>query len=150
MRVWGEEGANTTFPATPLGKKVVTEGREEGPDEGEPWRLAMSRRRRRSSADEAQYLKLCALANKLNHHYFAYASQEELERNVNQQKKWYIRSLTSESLERCMIEHNVEEKDADSLTSDGRNLYGVEGPLFELLQDATCSRRLRFKKHLFI
>ena len=40
-----EEGANVTFPATPLGKKVVTEGREEGPDEGEPWRLAMSRRR---------------------------------------------------------------------------------------------------------
>ena len=40
-----EEGANVTFPATPLGKKVVTEGREEGPDEGEPWRLAVSRRR---------------------------------------------------------------------------------------------------------
>ena len=46
-----EEGANITFPATPLGKKVVTEGREEGPDEGEPWRLAASRRRRRSSND---------------------------------------------------------------------------------------------------
>ena len=29
-----EEGANTTYPATPLGKKVVTAGREEGPDEG--------------------------------------------------------------------------------------------------------------------
>ena len=40
-----EEGANVTFLATPLGKKVVTEGREEGPDEGELWRLAMSRRR---------------------------------------------------------------------------------------------------------
>merc|ERR1712208_98058 len=39
-----KEGANITFPATPLGNKVVTEGREEGPDEGEPWRLAMSRR----------------------------------------------------------------------------------------------------------
>ena len=30
-----EEGANATFPAPPLGKKVVTEGREEGPNEGE-------------------------------------------------------------------------------------------------------------------
>ena len=48
-----EEGANITFPATPLGKKVVTEGREEGPDEGEAWRLAMSRRRRRSRSDKA-------------------------------------------------------------------------------------------------
>ena len=61
-----EEGANITFPATPLGKKVVTEGREEGPDEGEPWRLAQSRRRRRSSTDEARHAELCALAQKLN------------------------------------------------------------------------------------
>ena len=29
-----EDGANATFPATPLGKKVVTEGWEEGPHEG--------------------------------------------------------------------------------------------------------------------
>ena len=62
-----EEGANTTYPATPLGKKVVTEGREEGPDEGEQWRLAASRRRRRSSTDEAQHARLCALVQKLNH-----------------------------------------------------------------------------------
>ena len=64
-----EEGANITFPATPLGKKVVTEGREEGPDEGEPWRLAMSRRRRRSSTDEARHAELCALAQKLNFYF---------------------------------------------------------------------------------
>ena len=49
-----------------------------------------------------------------------------------------------------MIEHGVEEKDADSLTSDARNLYGVEEPLFKLLRDAIRSRSLRFKKHLFI
>merc|ERR1712055_714305 len=63
-----EEGANTTYPATPLGKKVVTAGREEGPDEGEPWRLAASRRRRRSSTDEAQHARLCVLAQQLNHY----------------------------------------------------------------------------------
>ena len=66
-----EEGANTTFPATPLGKKVVTEGREEGPDEGEPWRLAASRRRRRSSMDEAQHERICALAQKLNDYFLS-------------------------------------------------------------------------------
>ena len=65
-----EEGANITFSATPLGKKVVTEGREEGPDEGEPWRLAISRRRRRSSTDKARHAELCALAQKLNHFFF--------------------------------------------------------------------------------
>ena len=65
-----EEGANVTFPATPLGKKVVTEGREEGPDEGEPWRLATSRRRRRSSAEEARCRELFALANILNHNFY--------------------------------------------------------------------------------
>ena len=48
---------------------MVTEGREEGPDEGEPWRLAASRRRRRSSNDEAQHVKLSALAKKLNHYF---------------------------------------------------------------------------------
>merc|ERR1711936_1012018 len=63
-----DEGANTTYPATTLGKKVVTAGREEGPDEGEPWRLAASRRRRRSSTDEAQHARLCALAQQLNHY----------------------------------------------------------------------------------
>ena len=41
-----EEGANVTFPATPLGKKVVTEGQEEGPDEVEAWRLATLRPRK--------------------------------------------------------------------------------------------------------
>merc|ERR1711936_685771 len=63
-----EEGANITYPATPLGKKVVTEGREEWPDECETWRLAASRRRRRSSTDEAQHARLCALAQQLNHY----------------------------------------------------------------------------------
>ena len=143
-----EEGANITFPATPLGKKVVTEGREEGPDEGEPWRLATSRRRRRSSAEEARCRELMSLAEILNHYFYAYASGEQ--RGLSVGPKWFKLEPTNELLERWMIEHGVEEKDADSLTSDARNLYGVEGPLFELLQDATCSRRLRFKKHLFI
>ena len=40
-----EEGANIKPPATPLGKKVMSEGREEGPNEGETWRLATSRSR---------------------------------------------------------------------------------------------------------
>ena len=119
---------------------MVTEGREEGPDEGEPWRLATSRRRRRSSAEEARCRELFALANKLNHYFYANASQEQRGGS----------KPTHELLARWMIEYNVEEKDADSLTSDARNLYGVEGPLFELLSDATYSRRLRFKKHLFI
>merc|ERR1712082_201182 len=89
-----EEGANITFPATPLGKRVVTEGREEGQDEGEPWRLAMSRRRRRSSTDEARHVKLCALAQKLNH-YFGHGTT--LEAKIAKGKwfpKWLIDSQT--------------------------------------------------------
>ena len=64
-----EEGANATFPATPLGKKVVTEGREEGPNEGEGWRLAASRRRQRSMALEARQEDLRRLAKDMNDHF---------------------------------------------------------------------------------
>ena len=35
--------------------------------------------------------------------------QEELDRNADVPNKWYKRNPTSESLERWMIEHNVEE-----------------------------------------
>ena len=61
-----EEGTNATFQATPLVKKVVTEGREEGPNEGEGWRLAASRRRQRSIALEARHAELRALAKDMN------------------------------------------------------------------------------------
>ena len=63
-----EDGANATFPATPLplGKKVVTEGREKGLHEGEGWRLAVLRKRQCSVATEACEARLCSLANNLN------------------------------------------------------------------------------------
>ena len=125
-----EEGANTTFPATPLGKKVVTEGREEGPDEGEPWRLAISRRRRRSSTDEARHAELCALAQKLN---FCFL-------NPTREGNYF------ESFERWMIVNEVGVKDVDSLTSEWRK-YGVDEALQERLPtlQAVCSS---YKKHL--
>ena len=64
-----EEGANATFPATPLGKKVVTEGREEGPNEGEGWRLAATRRRQHSMALEARQGDLRRLAKDMNDYF---------------------------------------------------------------------------------
>ena len=56
-----EDGANANPPATPLGKKVVTEGREEGPNEGEVWRLVMSRKRQFLVASEAREARLRTL-----------------------------------------------------------------------------------------
>merc|ERR1711888_358031 len=120
-----EEGANTTYPATPLGKKVVTEGREEEPDEGEPWRLAASRRRRRSSTDEAQHARLCALAQQLNH-YLLQDYREDIGAGETG-THWIIvpwkRPIPRfKSIARFMNEYEVAEKDADSLTSEWRRL----------------------------
>ena len=64
-----EEGANATFPATPLGKKVVTEGREEGPNEGECWRLAVLRRRQHSIAIKARQAELRSLVKDMNNYF---------------------------------------------------------------------------------
>ena len=124
-----EEGANTTFPATPLGKKVVTEGREEGPDEGEPWRLAISRRRRRSSTDEARHVELCALAQKLNF-YFLNPTREGHCEGRTLDRSSYLVYPNYESFERWIIVNEVQRKDVDSLTSEWRK-YGVD----EALQD---------------
>ena len=143
-----EEGANTTYPATPLGKKVVTEGREEGPDEGEPWRLAASRRRRRSSNDEAQQARLCALVQKLNHYFFD-STREGV-------KTWHTRWSSNpttgkvfgprlDAFERWMSENEVTEKEADSLTSEWRKL-GVERALEPLMNQ---SRWGWHRRHLF-
>ena len=124
-----EEGANTTYPATPLGKKVVTAGREEGPDEGEPWRLAASRRRRRSSMDEAQHARLCALAQQLNHYLLQDHHEDigagETGPNWVQDAQSRIPIPRFESIVRFMNEYEVVEKDADSLTSEWRKL-GVD------------------------
>ena len=132
-----EEGANITFPATPLGKKVVTEGREEGPDEGEPWRLAQSRRRRRSSTDEARHAELCALAQKLNH-YFLNQSQEDHGVGI------FKLTPRPEALERWMIDNEVAVKDADSLTSEWRK-FGVDCALEPLMD---TSKWGWFRRHL--
>ena len=146
-----EEGANITFPATPLGKKVVTEGREEGPDEGEPWRLANSRRRRRSSTDEARHVKLCALAQKLNH-FFVYDCREGRrfvggEFYVTWSTDGQTGKLTPsiEALERFMIDNEVAEKEADSLTSEWRKL-GVDCSLEPLMD---LSKWGQFRRRLF-
>ena len=105
----------------------------------------MSRRRRRSSADEARKEKLCALANKLNHHYFAYGTHTG--RPGGMPIKWFkFYPRDALSLESRIDEQRVEEKDVDSLTSEWKE-YGVEEPLVEVLQAASC-RRQRFKKHL--
>ena len=140
-----EEGANVTFPATPLNKKVVTEGWEEGPDEGEPWRLAVSRRRRRSSTDEARKEKLCALANNLNHYYYEYGTHNGGPGGIPT-KRWIFGPRDAASFESWRRIHNVEEKDADSLTSEWKE-YGVDETLVKILQDASW-RRQCFKKHL--
>ena len=62
--------------------------------------------------------------------------------------KWYksYPRPDAASLESWLNEQKVEEKDADSLTSEWEE-YGVEEPLVEVLQAASC-RRQRFKKHL--
>ena len=147
-----EEGANITFPATPLGKKVVTEGREEGPDEGEPWRLANSRRRRRSSTDEARHAKLCALAQKLNHYFFRETREGHVV-GVKYNPKWLTDGQTGklltprlEALESWMITNEVAEKDADSLTSEWRK-FGVDCALEPLMDSSKWGwyrRRLQF------
>ena len=146
-----EEGANTTYPATPLGKKVVTEGREEGPDEGETWRLAASRRRRRSNSDEAQHARLCALAQKLNH-FFEYDHREG-SRYIGgeffyvwlKDRKTEKLYPSADALKRFMKINEVAEKDADSLTSDWRNL-GVDCSLEPLMEQ---SRWGAHRRHLF-
>ena len=50
-------------------KKVVTEGREEGPNEGEGWRLAASRRRQCSIALEARHAELRTFAKDMNDYF---------------------------------------------------------------------------------
>ena len=138
-----EEGANTTYPATPLGKKVVTEGREEGPDEGEPWRLAASRRRRRSSTDEAQHARLCALAQQLNH-YLLEDYREDIGTG-DTGTSWMYDIQTGkpiprlEALSRFIIDNEVAEKDADSLTSEWRKL-GIDWKIGPLMESAIWGR----------
>ena len=91
--------------------------------------------------------ELCALAHKLNLHYYAYSSEEGHGEGRKKAKNLgKILHPTYESRERWLIKNKVEEKDADSLTSEWRN-YGVEEPLVQLLQAASC-RRQTFKKHL--
>ena len=146
-----EEGANTTYPATPLGKKVVTAGREEGPDEGEPWRLAASRRRRRSSTDEAQHARLCALAQQLNH-YLLQDYREDIgagETGTNWVYDAQSRKpiLCFESVAHFIIEYEVAEKDADSLTSEWRRL-GVDSKIGTYL-DKFMSKWGTWRRTLF-
>ena len=148
-----EEGANTTSPATPLGKKVVTAGREEGPDEGEPWRLAASRRRRRSSTDEAQHARLCALAQQLNH-YFLQNYREDIAVGKIRPSRWNCNSNWSsnlipryESFTMFMTDHKVVEKDADSLTSEWRKL-GVDSKIGPHL-DKYMSKTGTWRRNLF-
>ena len=130
---------------------MVTEGREEGPDEGEPWRLAASRRRRRSSNDEAQHARLCALAQKLNLFFVndfregrRYAGGEYYYVWIKDRKTGIL-TPSAEALERFMKVNEVAEKDADSLTSEWRNL-GVDCSLEPLMEQF---RKGRHRRHLF-
>ena len=113
-------------------------GREEVTDEGEPWRLAASRRRRRSSTDEAQHVKLCALAQKLNHYFLSNTREGHGAFEMMSKLWWTDRSTRQlirprdEAFERWLIDNEVGEKDADSLTSEWRNL-GVDCALESLM-----------------
>ena len=124
---------------------MVTEGREEGPDEGEPWRLAASRRRRRSSTDEARKERLCALANSVNHYFIEYGTHNGRPGGIPT-KRWIFAPRDGSHFESWRRIHKVEEKDADSLTSEWKE-YGVDETLVKILLDAS-GRRQRFKKHL--
>ena len=122
------------------------------PDEGEPWRLAASRRRRRSSKDEAQHVKLCALAQNLNH-YFYQNYRENIAVGLTRRIKpshWGGKSSPVpcyESFMMFMNKYKVEEKDADSLTSEWRKL-GVDskiGPHLDKFMSKTGTwRRILF------
>ena len=118
-----EEGANITFPATPLGKKVVTEGREEGPDEGEAWRLAVSRRRRRSRSDEARLAELCALAKHANNYFINPIRVAEVE-FWDTDGAGYLVPPAIEGFAKWIKDSKVTRRDVDSLTSEA-GLYGV-------------------------
>ena len=113
--------------------------------------LVPLRRRRRSSTDEAQHARLCALAQKLNH-FFVYDCREGRryvggEFYVTWSTDGQTRKLTPsiEALERFMIDNEVAEKEADSLTSEWRKL-GVERALEPLMDQ---SRWGWHRRHLF-
>ena len=119
-----EEGANVAFPATPLDKKVVTEGQEEGPDEGEAWRLAVSRRGRRSRSDEARLAELCALAKHANNYFI----NPDCETEIEFWDPWgegYLVQPTVEGFAKWIKDSKVTRRDMDSLTSEA-GLYGVD------------------------
>merc|ERR1712030_150341 len=121
--------------------------REEGPNEGEPWRLAASRRRRRSSTDEAQHARLCALAQKLNHYFFQ-NYREDIAVGDIRTFHWGRNLIPCyESFMMFRHDHKVVEKDADSLTSEWRKL-GVNskiGPHLDKFMSKTGTwRRILF------
>ena len=124
---------------------MVTEGREEGPDEGELWRLAASRRRRRSSQDEARKERLCALANSVNHYFIEFGTHSGRPGGIPIQD-WKFYPQNGRHFEEWRRIHNVDEKDVDSLTSEWKE-FGVDETLVKVLLDA-ARRRQCFKKHL--
>ena len=120
-----EEGENVAFPATPLGKKVVTEGREEGPNEGEGWRLAASRRRQRSIALEARHAELRTLAKDMNNYFLNPTREGHWKGRRMSDKSYYRIPPSMNGFKRWIKDSNVLKKDVDALTSEFRK-YGVD------------------------
>ena len=87
--------------------------------------------------DVPAWAKLCALAQKL-HHFFGLESREGRGVGVKCYPKWLTDGQTGkhtprlETLERFMIDNEVAEKDADSMTSEWRK-FGVDCSLEPLM-----------------
>ena len=64
-----KEGANLSYPATPLGRKVVTEGHEDSPYKGEDWRQVTRRRIQQSGASASHDERIHSLATSFNSWY---------------------------------------------------------------------------------
>ena len=88
--------------------------------------------------DEAQHARLCALVQKLNH-FFVHDQQNG--RGMGGSLTWVTSLFTGklhprhEAIELFMIENEVTEKEADSLTSEWRKL-GVDCALEPLMDSS--------------
>ena len=142
-----EEGANATFPATPLGKKVVTEGREEGPNEGEGWRLAASRRRQRSMALEARQEDLRRLAKDMND-YFLNPTREACTqgRRMSDTSVYRIRPGFF-GFDSWVESRKVSKEDVDTLARECRT-NGVDAALLDHLGNLLVSQLPHHKRSL--
>ena len=127
------------FPPRRQAKKVVTEGQEEGPNEGEDWRLAASRRRQRSIALEARHAELRTLAKDMND-YFLNPTRGPYRkgRRMSDESVYRIRPSIN-GFKRWVKDRKVLKKDMDALTSEVWK-YGVDEALIPHLGNLAISQ----------